>query len=288
LKLLVIGKNGQVGSGLLRALSPSHSITATDRTTLDLSRPEQIASVIQATQPEVIINAAAYTAVDKAESDQAAAQAINAVAPGVMADAARKIGALLVHYSTDYVYDGKNESPYTEDDVPAPLGVYGRTKLEGERAIQASGCRHVILRTEWVYGPYGGNFLLTMLRLAASRPELRVVDDQFGAPTSARMIAEATARILSAGVPQDSGLYLMTAAGQTTWCGFARAILSGSGSKVPVIAIPTKDYPTPAARPRNSVFDNSRFEKLFGFRLPAWEDGLRQCLQTLAEKPASA
>jgi len=280
---MVIGKNGQVGGELLKVLPSSFDITATDRSTLDLANPAEIASVIRAVKPDVIINAAAYTAVDKAESDQAAAQAVNAVAPGVMADAAKSIGALLVHYSTDYVYDGRKESPYTEDDAPAPLGVYGRTKLDGERAIQASGCRHLILRTEWVYGPYGANFLLTMLRLAASRPELRVVDDQFGAPTSARAIAEATARILAGGIPQNSGLYLMTAAGQTTWCGFARAILAGSGSKVPVIAIPTKDYPTPAARPRNSVFDNSRFDKRFGFRLPAWEEGLRQCLKTLSE-----
>jgi dTDP-4-dehydrorhamnose reductase len=282
-KLLVIGKNGQVGGELLKALPPSFEVSATDRSTLDLARPEQIASVIQASNPQVIINAAAYTAVDKAESDQATAQAINATAPGVMADAAKSIGALLVHYSTDYVFDGEKDGLYNEHDAPGPLGVYGRTKLDGERAIQASGCRHLILRTEWVYGPYGANFMLTMLRLAASRPELRVVDDQFGAPTSARAIAEATARILSAGVPQDSGLYHMTAGGQTTWCGFARAILAGSGSKVPVVAIPTKDYPTPAARPRNSLFDNSRFEKRFGFRLPAWEEGLRQCLQTLAK-----
>ncbi|HXC40412.1 MAG TPA: dTDP-4-dehydrorhamnose reductase [Burkholderiales bacterium] len=283
MKLLVIGKNGQVGGELLKALPPSFEVSATDRSTLDLARPEQIASVIQASNPQVIINAAAYTAVDKAESDQATAQAINATAPGVMADAAKSIGALLVHYSTDYVFDGEKDAPYTEDDAPAPLGVYGRTKLDGERAIQASGCRYLILRTEWVYGPYGANFLLTMLRLAASRPELHVVDDQFGAPTSARMIAEATARVLSAGIPQDNGLYHMTAAGRTTWCGFARAILAGSGSKTPVVAIPTKDYPTPAARPRNSLFDNSRFEKRFGFRLPAWEEGLRQCLQTLAK-----
>ena len=283
MKLLVIGKNGQVGGELLKALPPSFEVAATDRSTLDLAEPEQIASVIQASKPHVIINAAAYTAVDKAESDQATARAINAVAPGVMAETAKTVGALLVHYSTDYVFDGGKDAPYKEDDAPAPLGVYGRTKLDGERAIQASGCRYLILRTEWVYGPYGANFLLTMLRLAASRPELRVVDDQFGAPTSARAIAEATARILSAGVPQDSGLYHMTSAGQTTWCGFARAILAGSGSNVPVVAIATRDYPTPAARPRNSLFDNSRFEKRFGFRLPAWEEGLRQCLETLSK-----
>ena len=290
MKILLTGKNGQVGRELEGALAPlceSHSdLVATDRSSLDLADAAQIARVVHAVQPRVIVNAAAYTAVDKAETDPDAAHAINAVAPAVLAAEAKRLGALLIHYSTDYVFDGDKQGAYSEDDVPAPLGVYGRSKLDGENAIRASGCRHLILRTSWVYGPHGANFLLTMLRLAATKSELRVVDDQFGSPTTSHMIAAATARILSSGkidvdASGESTLH-MSAAGSTTWCGFARAIIAGAALKTPVIAIPTRDYPTPAARPKNSVIDNSRFERRFGFRLPAWEEGLRQCLDTLA------
>jgi dTDP-4-dehydrorhamnose reductase len=286
-KILLIGKNGQVGAELAHALPPAGEVIATDRTTLDLTDPAAIARVIRAHRPEVIINAAAYTAVDKAESDAPTALAVNAVAPGVMASEARALGALLIHYSTDYVFDGSKAGAYVEDDKPCPLGVYGRSKLEGELHIRQVGCRHLILRTSWVYGPHGANFLRTMLRFAGwfgdpPRAEVRVVDDQVGSPTTSRMIAEATAQILArmadGASPQD-GVYHMTSAGQVSWCGFARAIFAGAGLKTPVVAIPTSEY---------SVLDNSRFERTFLFRLPAWEAGLEDCLASLfAEKPGS-
>lgn len=289
MKILLIGKNGQVGTELVQALPAVGELVATDRSTLDLADPASIARVIRTHRPDVIVNAAAYTAVDKAESDVSATMAVNAVAPGVMASEARALDALLIHYSTDYVFDGSKSGAWIEDDKPGPLGVYGRSKLEGEQHIRQVGCRHLILRTSWVYGPHGANFLRTMLRMAgwfgdAPRAELRVVDDQIGSPTTSRMIAEATARMLSgieAGASPQDGVYHMTAAGQVSWCGFARAILAAAGLGTTVTAIPTTDYPTPAARPKNSVLDNGRFERTFLFRLPAWQAGLEQCMAVL-------
>jgi len=198
---------------------------------------------------------------------------VNAVAPGVLAEEAKRAGALLVHYSTDYVFDGTKAAPYVEGDEPGPLNVYGASKLAGERAVAASGCRYLILRTSWVYGPRGGNFMLTMLRLAKERPELRVVDDQTGAPTSSLAIARATVQLLPRGA---AGLFHMTASGATTWCGFARAILQRAGLATPVVPIRTEDYPTPARRPRNSRLDCSRLRADFGVALASWEEQLAE------------
>ena len=292
MKILLIGKNGQVGTELMQVLPTVGELVSTDRGTLDLADPASIARAIRTHRPDVIVNAAAYTAVDKAESDAPAALAVNSVAPGVMASEAKALGALLIHYSTDYVFDGSKAGAYVEEDKPAPLGVYGRSKLEGETHIRQVGCRHLILRTSWVYGPHGANFLRTMLRFAGwfgdtPREALRVVDDQVGSPTSSRMIADATARMLSGikgGASPQDGVYHMTAAGQVSWCGFARAIFAGAGLDTPVVAIPTSEYPTPAVRPKNSVLDNSRFELTFLFRLPAWQAGLDQCTATLRDE----
>jgi dTDP-4-dehydrorhamnose reductase len=219
------------------------------------------------------VNAAAYTAVDKAESERDLAFAVNGTAPRVLAEDAKRIGALLVHYSTDYVFDGEKASPYVEDDAPHPINAYGESKLAGEQAILGSGCRHLILRTSWVYGPRGRNFYLTMLRLAKERPELRVVDDQLGAPTSSLEIARATPTLLG---KDAQGLYHMTAAGETTWCGFARAILARAGLATPVVPIATADYPTPARRPRNSRLDCTRLRADFGVALASWEEALAE------------
>jgi dTDP-4-dehydrorhamnose reductase len=285
LKILLTGKNGQVGWELLRTLAPLGEVLAFDHAALDLADPDRIARAVREARPQVIVNAAAYTAVDKAESEPALAQAINARAPGILADEAKKLGALLVHYSTDYVFDGAKQGPYTEDDAPNPLSVYGRTKLEGERAIRTSGCRHLIFSTSWIYGPRGKNFLLTILRLAKERDELRVVDDQIGAPTSSDMIADTTAHIL---LHQDrdppNGIYHLTASGQTSWFGFASAIVRGAGLGARVIPIPGADYPTPAKRPRNSVLDTSKLDRVFGLTLPRWEDGLATCMEAVAKQ----
>jgi dTDP-4-dehydrorhamnose reductase len=235
----------------------------------------RIGEAVRAANPDVIVNAAAYTAVDKAESEGDLAFAVNAVAPGILAEEARRSGTLLVHYSTDYVFDGSKPTPYVEDDAPNPLNVYGASKLAGERAIAASGCRHLILRTSWVYGPRGSNFLLTILRVARERPELRVVDDQIGAPTSSRAIAHATAQVLR---PGAHGTYHLSAAGQVSWCGFARAILARAGVATPVVPIRSEDYPTAAKRPRNSLLENSRLRADFGVALAPWEAGLEEVM----------
>jgi len=250
-----------------------------DRYGLDLAEAPPLAAAVRALQPDLVVNAAAYTAVDKAESERDLAFAVNATAPRVLAEEAKRIGAMLVHYSTDYVFDGEKASPYVEGDPPRPINVYGESKLAGEQAIQASGCRHLILRTSWVYGPRGKNFLLTILRLAKERPELRVVDDQVGAPTSSLAIARATPQLLAKGA---QGLYHMTAGGETSWCGFARAILKGAGLATPVIAIRTEDYPTPARRPRNSRLDCSRLKSDTGVALESWEAQLAEVTSALA------
>jgi dTDP-4-dehydrorhamnose reductase len=273
LKILLTGRSGQVGWELERSLAPLGQVTASDLATLDLADADATRRAVRAAKPDMIVNAAAYTAVDKAESERDAAFAVNATAPGVLAEESKRAGALLVHYSTDYVFDGTKQAPYAEDDPPNPLNVYGASKLAGERAIVASGCRHLILRTSWVYGPRGSNFMLTMLRLARERPELQVVDDQIGAPTSSLAIARATAQLLRRGA---GGLYHLTAAGAVTWCGFARAILARAGIATPVRAIRTEDYPTPAKRPRNSRLDCSRLRADFGLSLAPWEEQLSE------------
>jgi dTDP-4-dehydrorhamnose reductase len=276
LKILLIGSQGQVGWELARRLPALGTVTATDRTTLDLSDREAIRHAVREANPELIVNAAAYTAVDKAESEPALAMRVNGEAPGVFAEEAKRSGALLVHYSTDYVFDGEKQGAYVETDAPHPVSAYGRSKLAGEFAIAASGCRHLILRTCWVYGPRGRNFLLTILKAARERPELKVVDDQFGAPTSSSAIAEATKQAIAAG--RGQGIYHLSAAGRTNWHGFAQTIVEAAGLKTPIKPIPSSDYPTPARRPRNSVLDNSRLKKDFGIALPDWRDGLREVL----------
>jgi len=300
--ILLIGTNGQVGRELQKMLPRVGEVTSLDRQQLDLSEPEEIRGAIRKFRPALIVNAAAYTAVDKAESEQALARAINAEAPGVMAQEAEQIGALLVHYSTDYVFDGMKTTPYDENDSTNPQNVYGETKLEGEGAIQESGARHLIFRTEWVYGAEGRNFLLTILRLATQCEELKIVRDQAGAPTSSREIARATTDIVSRIFgPQDgslssadvSGIYHMTASGETTWYDFAKAILeearkiepstpwfAAATSGLPLIVqrvmpIRAIEYPTPARRPAYSVLSNERMGRVFSVRMPDWRTQLR-------------
>lgn len=281
MKILLTGRNGQVGWELERALAPLGELFAFDREGLDLGNPVQLASTLREIAPEIIVNAAAYTAVDRAESEPEAAFAINAQAPGALAESARQLGALLIHYSTDYVFDGTKAEPYAEGDATNPLSVYGASKLAGEQIIRASGARHWIFRTSWVYAPRGKNFLLTMLRLAREGKPLRVIDDQFGAPTSAAMIARATAQAVARSPVPASGLYHMTAAGRTSWHGFACAILRECGLDNPVTPIPAADYPLPAKRPANSLLDNRRLAASFGIRLPNWEEGLREAATAL-------
>ena len=289
MKLLLLGGNGQVGRELRRSLLPLGELVVATRdggdadAAADFDAPASLAVLIEQTAPEVVVNAAAYTAVDKAETDAAAAFRINAEAPAAIAQACVDTDALLVHYSTDYVFDGNATRPYREDDATAPLGVYGASKLAGEQAIRASGVRHAILRTAWVYAAHGRNFLLTMLRLANERDELRVVADQIGAPTPAAWIADATAEIVRRGV-MASGTWHLVADGETSWHGFAEAIVDEAHAlgliarKPRVVAIPTADYPTPARRPAYSVLDTTRLQRDFGVAPPDWRDGLRRTL----------
>ena len=276
MKILLTGKTGQVGWELARLLPALGELRATDRNEIDLSEPDSIRRAVRETKPDLIVNAAAYTAVDKAESEAALAMRINGEAPGVLAEEAMRLGSLLVHYSTDYVFDGEKPGTYVETDQPNPVSVYGSSKLAGERAIAASGCRHLIFRTCWVYGPRGRNFLLTILKAARERPELKVVDDQFGAPTSSAAIAQATKLAIATG--RGQGIYHLSAAGRTNWHGFAQAIVEGAGLKTPVRPIPSSDYPAAARRPRNSVLDNSKLKKEFGIALPDWRAGLREVM----------
>lgn len=276
MRILLIGKNGQVGSALLVTLPALGEVIAVDRKQLDLASSDSIRGVVREVHPQVIVNAGAYTAVDQAEREEALALSINGEGPAVLAEETARLGALLVHFSTDYVFDGEKASPYLETDAPNPLNAYGRGKLAGERAIQASGCRYLIFRTSWVYAAMGRNFLMTMLRLAREGKPLRVVDDQHGAPTSSRMIAVATAQALQKLGRQD-GVYHMSAAGRTTWCGFARAIFHRAGLDPSLTPIASADYPTPARRPRNSLLDNSLLIQ-HGIRLPSWEAGLSELL----------
>jgi dTDP-4-dehydrorhamnose reductase len=299
-RILLTGKNGQVGSELAALLPRLGEVVAFDRQRLDLRRPEQIRRAIRDSRPNVIVNAAAYTSVDQAENEQAEARCLNADAPALMAEEARRIGAILVHFSTDYVFDGTKDSPYDEDDPPNPINVYGETKLAGERAIRAIGVRCLIFRTSWVYGTRGKNFLLKILRLATEREELRIVGDQVGAPTWSREIAKATTEVLSQLSAQGrdaflkhSEVYHMTAAGETSWFEFAEAIL-GEASRIPrgipwfdfatgghplltrrVTPITTEQFPTPARRPAYSVLSNLRLKQDFGLELLAWQKQLR-------------
>lgn len=290
MRIVLTGAHGQVGWELASALSGSGTLIPCDRSRLDLSAPQHIARCIDELRPDVIINAAAYTAVDKAESEKALATAVNAAAPAALADAARRHSALLIHYSTDYVFDGRKPAPYVEADETCPLNVYGRSKREGEIAIRDSAADHLIFRTSWVFSARGSNFLKTMLRLAAEREHLRVVSDQIGAPTAARLLATCTARALSQAILERregrfrSGLYHLSASGHTSWHGFASAIIAGARSRGlrlkcrEIEAITTAEYPLPAARPANSRLDCSRFARHFGLPLPDWREGMALCL----------
>ena len=293
MKILLLGGNGQVGRELRRSLPALGNVVVATRdgddadAVADFDRPNSVAALIETIAPDVVVNAAAYTAVDKAEIDVDTAFRVNAEAPAAIAHACKTTDVLLVHYSTDYVFDGQATSPYVEDDVTAPLGVYGASKLAGEQAIRASGARHAILRTAWVYAAHGKNFLLTMLRLAAERDELRVVSDQFGAPTPAAWIADATTGLLRHGV-LESGTWHLTARGQTSWHGFASAIMDQAHTlgllqhKPVVLPITTADYPTPAPRPAYSVLDSTRLHVDFGIEPPDWREGLQATLRELA------
>lgn len=280
MKILLTGPTGQVGSALLETLPSLGELVPLDRAQLDLASPASIRSAIRRVSPQVIVNPAAYTAVDRAEKEEPLAMAVNGDGPAILAEEAARYGALLVHFSTDYVFDGEKDTPYGETDATNPINAYGRSKLVGEDAIRNSGCRCLILRTSWVYSNRGHNFLLTMLRLARERQELRVVDDQHGAPTSSRSLAQAVPTVIRAVVRDGTlaGLYHMSAQGNTTWWGFARAIL---GERVKLEPITSEQYRTPARRPRNSVLDNGKLQRNFGIRLPSWQAGLTEVMAVL-------
>ena len=297
-KILLLGKNGQLGWELQRSLAPLGEVIALDRYSQDfcgdLSNLTGLAATVQAVRPDLIINAAAYTAVDKAESEPELARTINALAPGVLAQEAHKLGAWLVHYSTDYVFDGSGNRPWSEADTPAPLNVYGQTKLEGERLIAAQCSRHLILRTSWVYAARGANFVKTMLRLAQERERLTVVDDQWGAPTGAELLADVTAHAIGqvmGGQQQQhraehAGIYHLAASGETTWHGYAKHVIAQAEHVQPAIktivkeiaCVPTSAFPTPARRPHNSRLDTTKLQATFGLRLPAWQQGVDRML----------
>jgi dTDP-4-dehydrorhamnose reductase len=291
-KILVLGRSGQVGWELRHKLACLGQVTGIGSPEIDFTKPDSIRNAVRAAEPAVIINAAAYTAVDKAETETEVAMAINGTAPGVLAEEAKRLGSILVHYSTDYVFDGTKQGAYLETDAPNPQNVYGKSKLAGDQAIQSVGGDYLILRTSWVYGARGSNFLLTMLRLANERDELRIVDDQTGAPTTSECVAQATANLLAqllapqgGGLQGRSGIYNLTNAGETTWFGFAKAFLTKQyGTAMPnLIPIPTKEFPRPAKRPANSRLSGQRIEEAFGVVMPHWEVALSLVLETLAE-----
>ena len=281
MKILLIGKNGQVGWELNHSLPILGTVVALGRDKMDLSKPETLGSIIQEIKPDIIINAAAYTAVDKAESEPELAMTINGVAPGVIAQEAKKVSAAMIHYSTDYVFDGKATSPYKEEDPTNPLSVYGKSKLAGEQAVIQAGIPHLILRTSWVYGLRGSNFLLTMQKLAQTRNQIKVVDDQTGGPTWSRAIAHGTTQILKHCLKNDnpkprffshSGVFHMSCGGKTNWYGFANKILELSGlqKNIELIPIPTTEYPTPAGRPPYSLLSNKKLTQVFHYEMPQW------------------
>ena len=296
-RVLITGADGQVGRALLRSFAGSAEVIGCNRASLDLASPDQIREKVRALAPDIIVNAGAYTAVDRAESERDLAFAINGRAPGILAEEAHRASALLIHYSTDYVFNGSKQGPWIEDDATDPLSIYGASKLAGEQAIRSIGGRHLIFRTSWVYAPEGKNFVLTMLRLGRERDTLNVVDDQIGAPTTAAELARATHAIsteIFAGKLDNarvwSGVYHMTCSGCVSWCGFARAIferadglLDGKAPQVNPIA--TSDYPTPAKRPRNSTLCNDKLERTFKVRLAPWEPALDEVLAAIAAQP---
>ena len=300
MRVLLFGASGQVGWELQRSLAPLGELVALDRHGAyphrvpygnlcgDLINLQGLAETVQKVRPDVIVNAAAHTAVDKAQSEPELARTLNALAPGVMAHEAARIGAMLVHYSTDYVFDGSGSRPWTEDDATGPLSVYGQTKLDGERLVQAADPRHLIFRTSWVYAARGGNFAKTMLRLGQERERLSVIDDQFGAPTGADLLADVTAHAIRQVLqrPQDAGLYHLVAAGETTWNGYAKYVLQQARQATPAInikaleveAVSTSAFPTPATRPHNSRLDTARLQATFGLSLPDWKQGVARML----------
>lgn len=284
--ILLLGAGGQLGRELAAALRACGTTIERDRAALDLADEASLAHTVRSVAPRFIVNAAAYTAVDRAETERERAFAVNARAPGVLAAEARRAGAVLIHYSTDYVFDGMRATPYDENAAPNPLNVYGASKLAGEQAIAESGAVALTLRTSWVYSRRGQNFLTTMQRLAAERAEVRVVADQTGVPNWTRAIARATAALVTRGhddLAAHAGLYHLSGTGSATWFDFARAIFAGSGMRV--VPITTADYPTPARRPAYGVLDSSRFARAFGFALPAWPAMLHECLHAPAEPP---
>jgi dTDP-4-dehydrorhamnose reductase len=298
MKILLFGKGGQVGWELQRSLAPLGELVALGTGSTELcgnfTNLEGIAETVRAVAPDIIVNAAAYTAVDKAESEPELSRIINASAPEVLANEAKRCGAWLIHYSTDYVYDGSGDQPWTETDATGPLNIYGKTKLEGEDAIRDSGCQHVILRTSWVYAARGGNFAKTMLRLAAERDCLNVINDQIGAPTGAELLADVTAHIIRVARqrPEVSGLYNLTASGETSWHGYAGFVIDyarQAGVPIKVMAesilpVPTSAFPLPAQRPKNSRLDTRKLQDIFGLSLPHWQSGVTRMLSEIFEK----
>jgi dTDP-4-dehydrorhamnose reductase len=292
MNILLLGKGGQVGWELQRSLSVLGQVTALDFDSQDhcgdFANPEGVRDTVRRLRPQVIVNAAAHTAVDKAESEPELARLLNATTPGVVAEEAARLGAWLVHYSTDYVFDGSGTRPWVETDTPAPLSVYGATKLEGEQRIQQSGCQHLILRTSWVYAARGGNFAKTMLRLGQERERLTVIDDQWGAPTGADLLADVTAHAIRhlQARPQDGGLYHCVAAGETTWHSYAKYVLEYANkaqAAMKIIAkevapVPTSAFPTPATRPHNSRLATAKLQTTFGLQLPHWQTGVARML----------
>ena len=304
MKIVLLGPDGQVGWELQRALAPLGEVTTLRRESRradgsplcgDLAQPEALAASLRALRPDVVVNAGAYTAVDKAESEPALARSINALAPGAVAGVVAELGSWLLHFSTDYVFDGSGEQPRNETAATGPLSVYGRTKLEGEDLIRASGCQHLILRTSWVHAARGGNFARTMLRLAAERDRLTVIDDQIGAPTGADLLADLSAHALRHAVADASvsGTYHAAAAGQVSWCGYARFVLAWAlrhglvlkAGPDDVAPIPTSAYPTPARRPLNSRLDTRKLQQTFGLHLPSWQAGVERMLSESVKLP---
>jgi dTDP-4-dehydrorhamnose reductase len=289
LRILLTGSTGQVGHELQRSLAPMGEVTALSHQQLDLTDTAAIRRMVRDLAPQLIVNAAAYTAVDQAENEQELAFAVNGVAPGVLAEEALNLGALLVHYSTDYVFDGTKNGAYAETDPANPQSIYGKSKLAGEQAIQAVGGKYLIFRTSWVYGTRGKNFLLTILKLAKERDSLRVVADQIGAPTWCRSIAEATAAAVQGWAAEKSGLYHLSCRGHTSWHGFAQAILRNYPSNLlkvsaeNVEAINSEQYPLPAKRPANSVLDNTKLKEAFGIVLPDWREAMEQAMKELPD-----
>jgi len=293
MKLLLLGKGGQVGWELQRSLAPLGELIALGSASTDFhadfSSPAQLADTVMKLRPDVIVNAAAHTAVDKAESEPELARKLNATAPGVLAEAAQRVGALIVHYSTDYVFDGRGSAPWKEADATGPLSVYGRTKLEGEQLVAGNCARHLIFRTSWVYAARGGNFAKTMLRLAKERDRLTVINDQFGAPTGAELLADITAHAIRATLKDSAkaGIYHAVASGETTWHGYARFVLEEArqagvelkAQAEAVEAVPTSAFPTPATRPHNSRLDTAKLETTFDLTMPPWQNGVARMLR---------